>query len=351
VQSPELQRPLATPEDIGGLLLQAFQVRDDYLKLQERFESLQHTARAEVNTLNADFAAAQDQIRILQNQLGASRKQSMGLLNLLDSDRGRELNAACLGAWRRHVQAQISLRMQVARVAKLWRQGELSMLVCKCLHAWFHEVWQQKTQLCKGRAEMGWSGLSGVVSAETVPPSGGDIYILTTGGSACASRSHQDRYSGLQTPEPLRAPELLRTPEPLSSSQSRTTTANSTPMCSPSLQPCRSVRMSAPAIFNCSPDAPPLPALLSASQETAKQSTARLGSQPALPTLLSSASEVMQSQPAGRSPFVVGTFQEAAHRRPSAPDVITNANVPVPSGMPDVKQLSRLNQPIIKIVK
>jgi len=259
------------PEDIGGLLLQAFKIRDDYFQLQKRHASLKATAREEVGGLKTELRSARDEICMLkaqlatmhattgslQAQLAMAPKMVDDVLDVSARSANRNLRAACFEAWTCFAQRKACSRTG------------------------------SKSSACPSVEDFV-SAARGAGAALTAPAD--EVLIVTTGVSAGATR-----------PAPREGPsryQSLRSPESATRGPSRNTTAQNTPgcsplaspMCSPGPQPVRAAHISGPALFSFSPEQPqpmPLPTLFSSLPEV-MPSTA-LAPAPAPPSSLAAA--------------------------------------------------------------
>lgn len=256
------------PEDIGGLLLQAFKIRDDYFQLQKRHAALKTTGREEVRGLRTELRAARDEVCMLQAQLATMHATTGSLqaqlamapkmvddvLDLSARSANRNLRTVCFEAWTCYMQRCASSRTG----SKSSQSPSIEDFV---------------------------SAARGAGATSTAPAD--EVFILTTGVSAGTTRpAPRDRYQSLRSPES--ATRIL----------SRSTTAQNTPrcsplaspLCSPGPQPVRAAHISGPALFSYSPEQPqppPLPTLFSSLPEVMRSTS--LAPAPPAPSLLAAA--------------------------------------------------------------
>jgi hypothetical protein len=143
--------------------LRAFQIRDSYEQLQERYMDFQDRSRAETSALQAELDAARHHIWMLQSQLSivqeesdytkaqlhATRNELNELRSLNQSEElanrmggflqmVRERNschyirASCFGAWH----ALTSRRKQCELSSSAGAHGDRRFHLCRCLYAW-----------------------------------------------------------------------------------------------------------------------------------------------------------------------------------------------------------------------
>merc|ERR1719424_2733277 len=129
LQSPGIAPPASyTPDDIGSLLLQAFQIRDDYLKLQERCCAMDNANRKEISGLQLALSAAHDEIGVLHIELAATRAATGGCshtqaapkdfllaeiaLEVASRGAAHQLRSACFEAWHGHASSAKAHRSQ-----------------------------------------------------------------------------------------------------------------------------------------------------------------------------------------------------------------------------------------------
>lgn len=277
-----------TPEDIGGLLLQAFQIRDDYLRLQERFVALESAAHEEVCGLRTELRSAHDQIWTLQVQAAAMHsaraadvsKKNLpetieGVLKVVGRRAASCLQSACFKAWHRHVASAGTL--SATRKAR----GDSCLLLCRCLYAWVGYVNGWKRARASQMGELQQDGL------QRSPSAAAEVLVATTERSA--SKQPRDRYQGLRTPEPL----------------SRNTTAQNTPRCSPLGSPAptpgRALQQNEPAVFSSLPEVaqpaalpspPPLPGVSSCSPDILQYAAPQAPLLPQFPPLFSCSPDI-----------------------------------------------------------
>lgn len=117
-------------QDIGTILLQAFQLRDDYMNLQE-------VARAEVSTLQAQLQAARDEVHLLRGELA-----------LRDRGLCSSLLRNVFSSWSRQSSRGHAQRTATTVLESKWDERcrhlkvdhghncRQRLLLCRCLGAW-----------------------------------------------------------------------------------------------------------------------------------------------------------------------------------------------------------------------
>jgi len=237
LQSPVSAPPASyTRDDIGSLLLQAFQIRDDYLKLQERFSDMEKAASEEISSLqercSAMENAASEEISGLQQELSAAHEE-IGVLHI-ELAATRAATGGCS-----HTQAAPKDFLLAEIALEVASRGAAHQLRSACFEAWHGHASSAKAH----RSQRLLSSVTCAPDSELGTEAVEDVLILTTEGSASKIRAPpRDRYLGVGTPESL------------SKNASRTTTAQSTPFCSPLCS-----RATTPGRLMRTPDSSPVP--------------------------------------------------------------------------------------------
>lgn len=165
-EQTQTSSPPRSPDDIGALLLQAFQIRDNYFELQERhvaevsalqaeliaarhhistLQSQLRSAEEETHNVKACLHATQNELGGLQHELETVPKQTASRLadGLLQIRRRCSLNnmqANCFAAWNAH----LSKRRKIELISKSRADGHHHVNLCRCLYAWASHTQSQQ---------------------------------------------------------------------------------------------------------------------------------------------------------------------------------------------------------------
>jgi len=159
--------------DVGGLLLQSFELRDENLRLHEGYMALEQASRDCVSNLREELKVAHDQMAVLQAQLETQQEERcidffrmQDTKSELEELRGRasaspqvsiervlqitsrritpSAKAACFKAWRKHVAGTKVQRLQrEISIGMIERVGQCHLAHC-CLSRWACHVRSQQ---------------------------------------------------------------------------------------------------------------------------------------------------------------------------------------------------------------